>query len=163
MAAHSAGILLHRMTASGLELWLGHMGGPFWARKQEHAWSIPKGEAEAGESDLDAALREFAEELGVPAPEVPYLELGTYRYSSGKTVTVFTAEAPDFEPAEIHSNLFDLEWPPRSGVTQRFPELDAARWVPALEARSLLVAGQLPAVDALISRLGILPGGPGPT
>ena len=163
VAAHSAGILLHRMTASGLELWLGHMGGPFWARKQEHAWSIPKGEAETGESDLDVALREFAEELGVPAPELPYLELGTFRYSSGKMVTVFTAEALDFEPAEINSNLFELEWPPRSGVTQRFPELDAARWVPVLEARSLLVAGQLPAVDALISRLGILPGGPGPT
>jgi predicted NUDIX family NTP pyrophosphohydrolase len=160
VAAHSAGILLHRTTASGLELWLGHMGGPFWARKQEHAWSIPKGEAEAGESDLDVALREFAEELGVTAPELAYLELGTFRYSSGKTVRVFTAEAPDFEPAEINSNEFELEWPPRSGVTQRFPELDAARWVPVLEARSLLVAGQLPAVDALVSRLGILPGGP---
>ncbi|MEO6533199.1 MAG: NUDIX domain-containing protein [Pseudolysinimonas sp.] len=149
MATHSAGILLYRMTASGLEVWLGHMGGPFWARKQEHAWSIPKGEAEPGEDDLAVALREFAEELGVPAPDLPYAELGTYRYSSGKTVTVFIAEAADFELAELRSNTFELEWPPRSGVMQAFPEFDEARWVPVAQARSLLVAGQLPALDAL--------------
>ncbi|HEU0205622.1 MAG TPA: NUDIX domain-containing protein [Pseudolysinimonas sp.] len=154
MAAHSAGILLHRMTASGLEVWLGHMGGPFWARKQQRAWSIPKGEAEPGEHDLGVALREFAEEVGAPAPEVPYVELGTFRSSSGKTVTVFTAAAPDFDPAEVRSNEFELEWPPRSGRMQRFPELDAARWVPASEARTLLVAGQLPALHALHTRLG---------
>ena len=153
MAAHSAGILLHRMSASGLEVFLGHMGGPFWARKQEHAWSIPKGEADAGESDLDVALREFAEELGVQAPELTYLELGSFRYSSGKTVTVFTADAPDFELTELHSNEFELEWPPRSGRMQRFAEFDAARWMPAAEARSLLVAGQVPALDALQSAL----------
>jgi predicted NUDIX family NTP pyrophosphohydrolase len=149
VAAHSAGILLHRMTSTGLEVWLGHMGGPFWTRKQEHAWSIPKGEAEAGESDLEVARREFAEEIGSPAPGVGYVELGTFRYSGGKTVTVFAGEAPGFDPAEVVSNEFELEWPPRSGVTQRFPELDAARWVTVLEARSLLVAGQVPALDAL--------------
>src|SRR3954468_17928744 len=144
--------MLHRMTASGLEVFLGHMGGPFWARKQEHAWSIPKGEALAGESDLDVALREFAEEVGVRAPELPYLELRTFRYSSGKTVTVFTAEAPDFELTELRSNEFELEWPLRSGRMQSFPELDAARWVSEAEARSLLVAGQLPALVALANR-----------
>jgi predicted NUDIX family NTP pyrophosphohydrolase len=146
--------MLHRMTASGLEVWLGHMGGPFWARKQERAWSIPKGEATRGETvepDLDVALREFAEELGVPAPPLPYVELGTFRYSSGKTVTVFTAEAPDFELTEVHSNTFELEWPPRSGRMLQIPELDTARWVPVAEARSLLVAGQVPAVDALLA------------
>jgi predicted NUDIX family NTP pyrophosphohydrolase len=153
VAAHSAGILLHRMTASGLEIWLGHMGGPFWARKQVHAWSIPKGEAEPGEDDLAVARREFGEELGVPAPELPYLDLGIFRYSSGKTVTVFTAEAPEFELAELHSNEFELEWPPRSGRMQRFPEFDSARWVSMREARSLLVAGQLLAVDVLLARL----------
>ncbi|HEY4152816.1 MAG TPA: NUDIX domain-containing protein [Pseudolysinimonas sp.] len=147
---HSAGILLHRMTASGLEVFLGHMGGPFWARKQLHAWSIPKGVALTGEADLDVARREFAEELGVPAPELPYVELGTFRYSSGKTVTVFAAEAPNFELAELHSNEFELEWPPRSGRMQLFPELDTASWVPVLEARSLLVAGQVPIIDALL-------------
>ena len=154
MAAHSAGILLHRTTASGLEVWLGHMGGPFWARKQEQAWSIPKGEAQAGERDLDVARREFAEEIGSPAPDVAYVELGTFRYSSGKTVTVFAGEAPDFDPAQIVSNDFELEWPPRSGRMLRFPEIDAAQWVSLREARSLLVAGQLPALDALQTLLG---------
>ena len=149
--AHSAGILLHRMTPSGPEVFLGHMGGPFWARKQEHAWSIPKGEAEPPESELEVATREFAEELGVPAPELEFRELGTFRYSSGKTVTVFAAEAQDFELAELRSNTFELEWPPRSGRTQLFPEFDAARWVPVAEARSLLVAGQVPALDALLA------------
>jgi predicted NUDIX family NTP pyrophosphohydrolase len=157
VAAHSAGILLHRMTASGLEVWLGHMGGPFWARKQEHAWSIPKGEAEAAESDFEVARREFAEEIGSPAPDIDYVELGTFRYSSGKTVTVFVGEAPDFDPAEVVSNTFELEWPPRSGVTHHFPELDAARWATARDARSLLVTGQLPALDALMTRLGLPP------
>ena len=141
------------MTASGLELWLGHMGGPFWARKQEHAWSIPKGEADVGEADLEVALREFAEEIGMPAPDVGYVELGTFRYSSGKTVTVFAAEAPGFDPAEIVSNEFELEWPPSSGRMERFPELDTARWIPVAEARTLLVAGQLSAVNALQTRL----------
>jgi predicted NUDIX family NTP pyrophosphohydrolase len=150
MAAHSAGILLHRMTTSGLEVWIGHMGGPFWARKQEHAWSIPKGEAMAGESDVAVSRREFAEEIGSPAPDVVYVELGTFRYSGGKTVTVFAGEAPDFEPAEVVSNEFELEWPPRSGRMRAFPELDEARWVLESEARSLLVAGQLPALDALV-------------
>jgi predicted NUDIX family NTP pyrophosphohydrolase len=163
MAAHSAGILLHRRTASGLEVWLGHMGGPFWSRKQERAWSIPKGEAEAGEGDLEVALREFAEEIGSPAPAIPYVELGTFRYSSGKTVTVFAGDAPDFEPADVVSNTFELEWPLRSGRMQRFPELDAARWLPAHRARSLLVAGQLPALDALMTRLDIPPESPAAT
>ena len=153
MAAHSAGILLHRMAASGLEVFIGHMGGPFWARKQEHAWSIPKGEADAGEGDLDVALREFAEEVGSPAPDADYLELGTFRYSSGKTLTVFAGPAPGFDPDRIVSNEFELEWPPRSGRMQRFPEFDVARWVPVAEARTFVVAGQLPAVDALVRHL----------
>jgi len=153
VAAHSAGILLHRMTASGLDVFIGHMGGPFWARKQERAWSIPKGEADAGEGDLAVALREFAEEIGTPPPEIDYLELGTFRYSSGKTLTVFAGDAPGFDPERIVSNEFELEWPPRSGRMQRFPELDAARWLPTGEARSLLVAGQVPAVERLHSLL----------
>ncbi len=152
MTAHSAGILLHRMAASGLEVWLGHMGGPFWARKQEHAWSIPKGEAEEGESDLEVALREFAEEVGVPAPDLSYLELGTFRYSSGKALTVFAAEAPRFEVSEPRSSTFELEWPPRSGRLQSFPEFDEVRWVPQAEARGLLVRGQQPILDALTAR-----------
>jgi predicted NUDIX family NTP pyrophosphohydrolase len=163
MAAHSAGILLYRMAAPGLEVWLGHMGGPFWARTQEHAWSIPKGEAEPGETELQVARREFAEEIGSPAPDVDYVELGTFRYASGKTVTVFTGEAPDFEPALVVSNTFDLEWPPRSGVMRQFPELDTARWLTAQEAHPLLVAAQVPALDALATRLGLPPHDPEPT
>lgn len=149
MAAHSAGILLYRVTESRLEVFIGHMGGPFWARKQEHAWSIPKGEAGPGESDLEVARREFAEEIGSAPPEVEYLELGTFRYSSGKTLSVFAAEAPAFDPAQVISNEFELEWPPRSGRIARFPELDDARWVDLDEARRLLVAGQQPILAAL--------------
>jgi len=151
MAAHSAGILLHRMTASGLEVFIGHMGGPFWARKQEHAWSIPKGEGAPGEPELAVARREFAEEIGSPAPEIRYTDLGTFRYSSGKTVTVFVGNAPGFDPAQVVSNEFEIEWPPRSGRMQRFPEFDAARWVAIDEARELLVVGQQPVLDALVA------------
>lgn len=152
MVAHSAGILLHRMTASGLQVFIGHMGGPFWARKQERAWSIPKGESEAGEADLEVARREFAEEVGSPAPEGEYLELGTFRSSSGKTLTVFAAEAADFDPVQVVSNEFELEWPPHSGRIARFPELDRARWVDLDEARRLLVGGQQPILAALAAR-----------
>lgn len=148
-AAPSAGILLYRTGGDGLEVLIAHMGGPFWARKDEHAWSIPKGELEAGEDELASARREFAEELGVPAPDVEYRELGVYRYSSGKTVTVFAAEAPEFDLGGFAPGTFELEWPPRSGRLQRFPEVDRAEWVPVADARLKLVAGQVPALDAL--------------
>jgi predicted NUDIX family NTP pyrophosphohydrolase len=151
----SAGLLLHREGAAGLEVWIAHMGGPFWARKEERAWSIPKGELEDGETDdLAVAHREFAEEMGVPAPEAAYVALGGFRYSSGKVVAVFAAPAPDFAPAEIRSNTFETEWPPRSGRMQAFPEVDRAAWVPLPRARELLVAGQVPALDALERLLG---------
>jgi predicted NUDIX family NTP pyrophosphohydrolase len=148
----SAGILLYRRAADGIEVFIGHMGGPFWARKDAGAWSIPKGEFQPGESAVDVARREFAEEIGVPAPDGTVEELGTFRYSSGKTVTVFAIEAPGFELAELVSNMFELEWPPRSGRTREFPEVDEARWVPLADAREKLVAGQVPALDALLAR-----------
>ena len=151
----SAGILLHREGPEGPEVWIAHMGGPFWARKDERAWSIPKGELEPGETDdLAAARREFAEEMGMPAPEAVYVALGEFRYASGKVVAVFAAEAPDFAPAEIRSNTFELEWPPRSGRTRSFPEVDRAAWAPLPRARELLVAGQVAALDALERRAG---------
>ena len=146
--APSAGILLYRRTASGLEVFIAHMGGPFWARKDAHAWSIPKGEYTDSEDPFAAARREFREEIGVDAPDAAYAPLGAFRYSSGKTVTVFTAEA-DLELEQVVSNTFELEWPPRSGRKQSFPEVDDARWVPIADAREKLVAGQLPALDAL--------------
>ena len=145
----SAGILLWRDAADGREVFLGHMGGPFWARQEERAWSMPKGLLDAGEEPLEAARREFAEEIGVPAPAREYIELGAYRYSSGKVLTVFAAEAAGFDPGEIRGGVFELEWPPRSGRVQSFPEIDRAAWVPVARARDLLVAGQVPALDDL--------------
>lgn len=152
MVVQSAGILLYRTTPSGLQLWLGHMGGPFWARKDANAWSIPKGEYEDAEDPLAAALREFHEEMGVPAPDAEYVWLGDFRQPSGKVVTAFAAEA-DFRPAVISSNTFPLEWPRGSGVIRDFPEIDDARWFPLDEAVVKLVRGQVPIVRALEARI----------
>src|SRR5580693_7309320 len=110
----SAGILLYRRIADRLEVFLVHMGGPFWAKKDAAAWSIPKGEYVDGEDPLAAALREFAEEIGVAAPELDYVSLGEFRQASGKVVTAFAGES-DFAIDEVHSNTFTAEWPPRSG------------------------------------------------
>jgi len=148
-ATPSAGILLYRPSGGSLDVFIAHMGGPFWARKDEHAWSIPKGEFDEGEDTLTTARREFAEEIGVPAPDLDYRELGVFRYASGKTVTVFAAAAPDFEVALVVSSTFELEWPPRSGQRQQFPEVDRAEWVSIDDARLKLVAGQVGALDAL--------------
>jgi predicted NUDIX family NTP pyrophosphohydrolase len=147
MAETSAGILLYRRMP-GLEVFLGHMGGPFWRGKDAAAWSIPKGTFTEEEEPLAAARREFAEEIGRPAPEVDYRELGAFRYSSGKLVWVFAGES-DFDPSEVRSNTFEIEWPPRSGRRQEFPEIDAAGWFTLDAARERLVKGQRPALDAL--------------
>jgi len=128
------------------------MGGPFWAKKEERAWSIPKGELEPGEDELAGALREFAEELGTPAPDADYERLGEFRYASGKVVVVFVAETPGFDPGEFDGGAFRMEWPPRSGRTIEVPELDRGGWVPVERARELLVAGQVSALDALSAR-----------
>jgi predicted NUDIX family NTP pyrophosphohydrolase len=144
----SAGVLLFRREPA-LQVFVAHMGGPFWAKKQEHAWSIPKGLLEPGEEPLPAALREFAEEIGVPAPSVDYVDLGTVRASSSKVLHVFAGEAPEFEVGELRPGTFEMEWPPRSGRTAEFPEVDEARWADAAEARTLLVKGQLAALDLL--------------
>nr|WP_233189260.1 NUDIX domain-containing protein [Subtercola sp. Z020] len=146
----SAGILLYRRTPSGLDVWIAHMGGPFWARKHERAWSIPKGLVEPGEDTLAAALREFAEEIGTPAPQVGYTLLGDFRQRSGKVVRAYVAEAlAGFDVDTVTSNTFEMEWPRGSGVLRAFPEIDAARWVPLAEARELVVAGQVPLLEAL--------------
>jgi len=146
MAETSAGILLYRRQPR-LEVLLGHMGGPFWRGKDASAWSIPKGTF-TDETPLAAALREFDEEIGRPAPDVEYRELGAFRYSSGKVVHVFAGES-DFDASGVRSNLFELEWPPRSGRRQSFPELDAAGWFTPDEALDRLVKGQRPALAAL--------------
>lgn len=145
---HSAGILLYRWGAASLEVFIGHMGGPFWARKDTGAWTIPKGLLQPGEDTLTAAVREFTEEIGSPPPAVDYRPLGDFRYSSGKLVTVFAGES-DFS-AEAHSSeTITVEWPRGSGRTHTFAELDSVQWFPLDEARTLLVKGQLPALDAL--------------
>ncbi len=148
MVVRSAGILLYRRGAGGLEVWIAHMGGPFWARKQTQSWSVPKGEYLPDEDPLVAARREFAEEIGTPPPAVDYFELGVFRQPSGKIITVFAAES-DFQPERIVSNTFPLEWPKGSGIIQNFPEVDDARWVTETDARGKLVKGQLPILDAL--------------
>jgi predicted NUDIX family NTP pyrophosphohydrolase len=146
----SAGLLLYRGSGAAREVLLGHMGGPFWARKDERAWSIPKGEYEADEDPLAAARREFTEELGAAPPTGPYTELGTVRQSGGKLVTVWAVEG-DFDPSALISNTFELEWPPRSGQRQSFPELDRVGWFGLDEARAKVIAGQLPLIDRFVS------------
>jgi len=157
MPVMSAGILLYRITshADGFEILIAHMGGPYWARKTEGAWSIPKGEFDPDvESALDAARREFVEELGVDAPDVEYAELGTFPYASGKRVVVFVGDGLGFAPATFTYGTFEREWPPRSGRTVEFPEVDDARWIDADAASALLVKGQRPALEALSRHLG---------
>jgi len=148
MPAPSAGLLLHRRGADGIEVLIAHMGGPFWAKKDDGAWSIPKGEFDEGEEPLAAALREFAEEIGRPAPDGPTTALGEFRQSNGKRVTVFAREA-DLDASDVRSNHFEMEWPPRSGRVASFPEIDRAEWMTLDRARTKLVKGQVPALDAL--------------
>lgn len=147
-AVRSAGILLWRRGDNGLEVFIAHMGGPFWARKDAAAWSIPKGEFLPDEDPLLAARREFVEEIGVPAPDLDYVQLGEFRQSSGKVVVAFAAES-DFTVAEVSSNTFPVEWPPRSGRIQEFPEIDRAEWMPLADAEWRLVKGQVPLLEAL--------------
>jgi predicted NUDIX family NTP pyrophosphohydrolase len=147
---HSAGILLYRTTERGLEVFLGHMGGPFWAKKDDGAWSIPKGLIDQDEDALAAAKREFDEEIGTPPPAVDYALLGDFRYTSGKVVTVFAAET-DFHVDVLVSNTFTVEWPRGTGRMHTVPELDQVRWIPAAEALTKLVKGQVPVISALRS------------
>jgi predicted NUDIX family NTP pyrophosphohydrolase len=144
----SAGLLLYRVRDGGPEVLIGHMGGPFWAKKDEGAWSIPKGEYDDAEEPLAAARREFEEELGSPPPDGEALALGEVRQSSGKRVTAWAVEG-DFDASEIHSNTFGMEWPPRSGRTELFPEIDRAEWVDLPTARRKLVKAQVELVDEL--------------
>lgn len=156
MTVRSAGLLLYRRPADRVQVLLGHMGGPYWQRKDAAAWSIPKGEYASDEDALAAARREFAEELGVPAPkDVEYLPLGDVLQRGSKLVTAWAVEA-DIDVTAIVSNTFEIEWPPHSGRRQEFPEIDRAEWFPLPVARLKIVQGQLPLLDRLGQHLGTL-------
>lgn len=152
-ARSSAGLLLHRLGPAGPEVLLGHMGGPFWARKP-HAWTVPKGEPLPGEDPHATALREFAEEVGVPAPAGEDVDLGEVRQRAGKVVRVW-ARAADLDLGAPRGPVSEVtvDWPPRSGRTVTFPELDELRWVPVAEARELVVAAQAEFLDRLLAHL----------
>lgn len=153
---YSAGILLFRRTSGDTEVLIGHMGGPFWARKDNGAWSIPKGEYEPDTEDAAAAARrEFTEELGLPVPDGEWIPLGEVRYGSGKSaknLTVWAIEA-DLDPAQVVPGTFEMEWPPRSGRMALFPEIDRAAWFDLATAQDKLGTGQRPYVDRLVEYL----------
>ncbi|MFC8360150.1 NUDIX domain-containing protein [Streptomyces griseorubiginosus] len=145
----SAGLLLFRHTENGLEVLLGHMGGPFFARRDAGAWTVPKGEYEPeSESAWDAARREFQEELGLPPPDEEAVSLGEVRQTNGKVVTAWAIEA-DLDPATVVPGVFSMEWPPRSGRTQEFPELDRVAWFGLEPARAVIVTAQAAFLDRL--------------
>ncbi|MFD3335338.1 NUDIX domain-containing protein [Streptomyces sp. NPDC058700] len=149
----SAGLLVfRRATNGGVEVLIGHMGGPFWASREQAAWSIPKGEYEPDEAPEVAARREFLEELGLPAPEGAWVDLGESRQRSGKVVTVWAVEGT-LDPAEVVPGTFTLEWPPTSGVLREFPEIDRVGWFTTEAAAPLLVAGQRVFLERLLEHL----------
>ena len=144
----SAGLLLHRVHDGRLEVLLVHPGGPFWKKRDEGAWSIPKGEIEPGQSALDVARREFEEELGQPPPQTKFIPLGSVRQAGGKVVHAWAAPG-DFDVDRLKSVSFDMEWPPRSGRTQAFPEVDRAEWFDLDTARRKILQAQSTFIDRL--------------
>jgi predicted NUDIX family NTP pyrophosphohydrolase len=156
MPTRSAGLLLFRRSGTGIDVLIGHMGGPFWAGRDERAWSIPKGEFGEGETPFEVAVREFEEETGSPPPPAEYTELGEFRQPNGKRVTVWAGSA-EFDPSGATSNTFPLEWPRGSGRMIDVPEIDDLAWIGIDAARAKLVRGQVPVLDALLERIGTAP------
>jgi predicted NUDIX family NTP pyrophosphohydrolase len=152
VARRSAGILLYRLTGEGPEVLLVHPGGPFWAKRDDGAWSIPKGEYAEDDDPLASALREFEEETGTPLEPGELVELGSVKQKSGKVVVAWATRG-DLDAEAIRSNTFAMEWPPRSGRTAEFPEVDRAGWFDPPAARRKLVAAQAAFVDRLLERL----------
>ncbi|MFF8839391.1 NUDIX domain-containing protein [Streptomyces sp. NPDC015130] len=150
----SAGLLVFRRTAgTDVEVLIGHMGGPFWASREREAWSIPKGEYGPDEAPEAAARREFPEELGLPAPEGAWIALGESRQRNGKLVTVWAVEG-GLDLEAVVPGTFTMEWPPRSGTYQEFPEIDRVGWFSPADAAPLLVAGQRVFLERLTEHLG---------
>jgi predicted NUDIX family NTP pyrophosphohydrolase len=150
----SAGILLYRRRGSEIEVLLGHPGGPFWAKKDAGAWSIPKGEIEDNEDLIEAAKREFSEELGHAAPKGPYVELGSWKRKDGKQIYIWATEG-DFDVSHITSNTVTIEWPPKSGKNLEFPEIDRAAWISLTDAPMKLHKGQDVFMERLAGQLQI--------
>ena len=148
VARNSAGLLPYRARDGRTEVLIAHMGGPLWSRREERAWTVLKGEHGEDEEALDAARREFEEETGVPAPDGATLDLGEVRQSGGKRVRAWAVQA-DLDPAALASNTFELEWPPRSGNVQEFPEVDRFEWCELPLARRRLVKAQTALLDRL--------------
>ncbi|MGW5330365.1 NUDIX domain-containing protein [Streptomyces sp. NPDC004014] len=144
----SAGLLLFRRAEDGLQVLLGHMGGPFFAKRDAGAWTVPKGEYDAGEPAWEAARREFREELGLAPPEGEAVPLGEVAQRGGKVVTAWAVEA-DLDPGAIRPGTFTMEWPPRSGRTQEFPELDRVAWFALDRAREVIISAQTAFLDRL--------------
>jgi predicted NUDIX family NTP pyrophosphohydrolase len=153
MAKQSAGLLLYRKLDSSVEVLIVHPGGPFWAKKDKGAWSLPKGEFVDGEDGLSAAKREFKEELGLESPEGAYTEIGSVKYKSGKTIHAWALEG-DMDVSAITSNTITMEWPPRSGKQQEFPEVDKAGWFGLEKAKEKLNPAQTLFIDRLAEILG---------
>jgi predicted NUDIX family NTP pyrophosphohydrolase len=151
MPKQAAGILLYRRGRNGLEVLLAHPGGPLWARKDYGAWTLPKGQFTDGELPLDAAKREFEEEMG-SKPAGEFQTLGTLKQPSGKIIHAWAAEG-EFDCATVKSNLFTMQWPPRSGTMSEFPEVDRAAWFSIEEARVKILKGQSPFLDRLLALL----------
>jgi predicted NUDIX family NTP pyrophosphohydrolase len=151
MSKKSAGLLLFREAVAGLEVLLVHPGGPFWARKDDGSWSIPKGEFADDEEPLAAAKREFEEEMGTP-PAGDFIPLDPVRQPSGKLVLAWAVRS-DFDPSSLKSNTFSMEWPPKSGQQQAFPEVDRAAWFNVESARPKILKGQAPFLDQLLDRI----------
>jgi predicted NUDIX family NTP pyrophosphohydrolase len=153
MPTRSAGLLLYRRAGGEPEVLLGHLGGPYFARRDDGAWSIPKGEYEADEPAMEAAVREFTEEFGIAPPSTDAaIPLGEVRQRNGKLVTAWAIEA-DLDAESIVSNTFEIEWPPRSGRWQEFPEIDRAAWFVLTSARRKMIAGQEALLDRLLAHL----------
>jgi predicted NUDIX family NTP pyrophosphohydrolase len=150
MPKFSAGVLLYRVTDEVVEVLIGHPGGPFWARKDDGAWSIPKGEYDSGDDPWAAAQREFGEELGCAVPKGPRIAFDAVKQPSGKLLTVFAVGA-DLDVSDAHSNTFTLEWPKGSGRLQEFPELDRVGWFPVAQARRKLLKGHVVFLDLLMA------------
>ncbi len=154
--ADSAGIVLHRSGPRGVEILLVHPGGPFWAKKDTNGWSIPKGEYDPADEDAEAAaLREFSEELGQPVPDGPRQPLPAF-LAGRKRIVAWLVDG-DLDPAEIQSNTFELEWPPKSGNMQEFPEVDRAAWYDLDAAATKLHKGQIPLIELVRAALDTNP------